>query len=65
MVSGLIGSGLDAAWLTSHPANVLRVSLDEVAEVSAQFLAPRRLVTVAVGDAEKVTAPLAGILEVE
>ena len=48
-----------------HPARLLAVTADEVAEAAAQFLAPRRLVGVAVGDAGAITAPLAAIIEVE
>jgi zinc protease len=65
MISGLLGAGLDVEWLTSHPTRVLKVGRDEVTEVAAEFLAPRNLVAVAVGDAGAITTPLAGLIEVE
>jgi predicted Zn-dependent peptidase len=65
MISNLLGGGLDVEWLTSHPARVLKVRIEDVAEVCAEFLAPRNLVGVAVGDAAAITGPLAGIIEVE
>jgi predicted Zn-dependent peptidase len=63
--SGLLGAGVELEWLTSHPARLAKVTVAEVAEVAAEFLAPRRLVGVAVGDAGAITGPLAGIVEVE
>jgi predicted Zn-dependent peptidase len=63
--SGLLGAGVELEWLASHPARLARVTVADVAEVAAQFLAPRRLVGVAVGDAGAITGPLAGIVEVE
>jgi predicted Zn-dependent peptidase len=65
MIAGLLGAGLDVEWLSSHPARVLKVGVEEVAEVAAEFMAPRNLVAVAVGDAGAVTEPLAALLEVE
>jgi len=63
--SGLLGTGVELEWLASHPLRLAKVTVAEVAEVAAEFLAPRRLVGVAVGDAGAITAPLAGIVEVE
>lgn len=63
--AGLLGVGVELEWLTSHPARLAGVTVAEVAEVAAEFLAPRRLVGVAVGDAGAITGPLAGIVEVE
>jgi zinc protease len=64
-LTALLGAGLDVDWLLAHPARLLQVSAEQVAEVAARFLAPRRLVGVAVGDAATITAPLSAILEVE
>ncbi|HST47834.1 M16 family metallopeptidase [Jatrophihabitans sp.] len=64
-VANLLGAGVELEWLSSHPARLARVTVADVAEVAAEFLAPRRLVGVAVGDAGAITAPLAGIVEVE
>jgi zinc protease len=63
--SGLLGTGVELEWLASHPARLAKVTVEQVAEVAAEFLAPRRLIGVAVGDAGAITAPLAGIVEVE
>ncbi|HJQ00883.1 MAG TPA: pitrilysin family protein [Jatrophihabitans sp.] len=65
MISNLLGSGLNVEWLSSHPARVLKVGRDEIAEVAAEFLAPRQLVAVAVGDAGAITEPLTNLIEVE
>ncbi|MEO6702242.1 MAG: pitrilysin family protein [Jatrophihabitantaceae bacterium] len=64
-ITGLIGAGLDPLWLAEHPGRILQVSAADIEQVAAQFLAPRRLVAVAVGDAGTISAPLAGILEIE
>jgi predicted Zn-dependent peptidase len=64
-ISALISAGLDVDWLSEHPARLLKVTAAEVAEAAAQFLAPRRLVSVAVGDAEQITGPLSAVTEIE
>ncbi len=64
-MAALTAAGLDTSWLISHPTNVLSVTADEVAEVAAEFLAPRNLVSVAVGDAAAITGPLAGLIGIE
>jgi predicted Zn-dependent peptidase len=63
--AALLSSGIELEWLASHPARLASVTAAEVAEAAAEFLAPRKLVGVAVGDAGAITAPLAGIIEVE
>ena len=65
IVTALLGAGLGIDWLVTHPARLATVTAAEVAEVAAKFLAPRRLIGVAVGDAGAITAPLSGLLEVE
>jgi zinc protease len=64
-IGALISAGLDIDWLTEHPVRLLKVTTAEVAEAAAQFLAPRRLVSVAVGDAQQITGPLSAVTEVE
>jgi predicted Zn-dependent peptidase len=64
-LTGLIGAGLEIDWLASHVASLQAVTIDDVAAVAAEFLAPRKLVGVAVGDAAKIVGPLAGIIDVE
>ena len=63
--AALLGAGVELEWLSSHPARLAKVTVEEVAEAAAEYLAPRKLVGVAVGDAGAITAPLAGIVEVE
>ncbi|HEY0165948.1 MAG TPA: pitrilysin family protein [Jatrophihabitans sp.] len=63
--ASLLGTGVELEWLSSHPARLAGVTVAEVAEVAAEFLAPRKLIGVAVGDASAITAGLAGIVEVE
>ena len=64
-VASLLGAGLEIDWLTNHPARLAKVTVGDVAEVAAEFLAPRRLVGVAVGDAGAITGPLARIVDLE
>jgi len=64
-LAALLSVGLDADWLIEHPARLLKVTAEQVTEAAAQFLAPRRLVSVAVGDAELITGPLSAITEIE
>ncbi len=64
-ISALAGCGLDVDWLTSHPRKLLQVTAEQVAGAAAEFLAPSKLVGVAVGDLDKISTPLARILEIE
>jgi predicted Zn-dependent peptidase len=64
-IAALLSVGLDVDWLIEHPARLLKVTAEQVAEAAAQYLAPRRLVSVAVGDAELITGPLSAITEIE
>jgi predicted Zn-dependent peptidase len=64
-LSGLFGNGLDVEWLAGHPARLSAVTVDQVAEVAAEFLAPSRLVGVAVGDASVIAEPLSRLTAVE
>lgn len=64
-ISALTASGLGVDWLISHPTRLLQVTAEEVAAAAAEFLAPRKLVGVAVGDLDKISDRLAGIVEVE
>jgi len=50
----LASTGLDVAWLRGMPRRFARVTLGDVLRVSRQHLAPGRLVTVLVGDAERI-----------
>ncbi|MFL6162756.1 MAG: M16 family metallopeptidase [Jatrophihabitantaceae bacterium] len=64
-IGALLSTGMELDWLAEHPARLLKVTAAEVAEAAAQFLAPRRLVSVAVGDAGQITGPLSAVTEIE
>jgi zinc protease len=64
-LSALFGGGLDVEWLAQHPIRLASVTIDEVAEVAAEFLAPEKLIGVAVGDAEAIADPLSRIVDAE
>jgi predicted Zn-dependent peptidase len=64
-LSVLASAGLGVDWLVSHPARLLQVSREQVAAVAERYLAPQRLVGVAVGDAGLITEPLSAIIDVE
>jgi zinc protease len=64
-LSGLLGGGLSVEWLAEHRERLGAVTIADVAEASAKFLAPSKIVAVAVGDAAQVAGPLSGILDVE
>ncbi|MGI8881652.1 MAG: M16 family metallopeptidase [Jatrophihabitans sp.] len=57
-LSQLVGVGLGPQWLIDQPVRLAGVTVEDVARVSAQYLAPARLVTVVVGDAAQVSEPL-------
>lgn len=64
-LSVLYSMGLGVDWLAGHPSRLLAVTAEQVSEVAARFLAPQRLVGVAVGDAGRITDALAAIIDVE
>ena len=47
-------SGLDARWLQAAPGRYQKVTAEDVQRVSLSHLAPSRLVTVLVGDADRI-----------
>lgn len=62
----LTAHGLDAAsWLQGLPAQYSRVTVDDVHGVAHRYLAPGRLVSVLVGDAERIVPSLEGLAPVE
>jgi len=65
MMTALIGSGLGLDWLREHPRRLATVTIDDVYEQAQRLLAPTGLVTVIVGDATSVAAPLARLGTVE
>jgi len=53
------GVGLRLEFLAEHAARLAKVTRDEVAAAAATYLAPARAVSVVLGDAGRVEAPLA------
>jgi predicted Zn-dependent peptidase len=64
-LSALVGSGLPAAWLAEHQRALAAVTVDEVQQASARYLAPTALTSVVVGDAGLVSAPLGTLAPVD
>ena len=58
-------SGLDISYLREYPAALEAVTAEQVLDAAAKYLAPARLATVIVGDAEHVTPSVERILPVE
>jgi zinc protease len=56
--------GIGPEYLRTHPQALSRVSVDEVFEASRRHLAPARLVTVLVGDAERIGDAVQALTEV-
>jgi zinc protease len=57
-LSALIGSGLPAGWLVEHQQALAAVTVDQVQEVSARYLAASALTAVVVGDADRIAGQL-------
>ncbi len=57
-LSALLGAGLPAEWLTEHQQALAAVTVDEVRQAAARYLAPTALTGVVVGDAERVADAL-------
>jgi predicted Zn-dependent peptidase len=53
-LSSLASAGIGVEYLRDHPAALARVNPADVQAVSARVLAPSRLVTILVGDADKI-----------
>ncbi|MGX7670035.1 M16 family metallopeptidase [Plantactinospora sp. DSM 117369] len=61
VASAYAGSGLRLEFLAEHAARLAKATRDDVATAAAKYLAPARAVTVVLGDAGQVEAPL-GVL---
>jgi predicted Zn-dependent peptidase len=57
--------GLRLDYLRDYSSALAKATREQVAEVAARFLAPSRAITVVLGDAAKVEAPLAALTTVE
>jgi predicted Zn-dependent peptidase len=55
------GFGLRLDYLAEHAARLAKVTVDDVAEAAAQYLAPARAVSVVLGDAERIEPSLAAL----
>ncbi len=64
MLTALLASGLGPEWLQQHAQRLAGVTVAEVREQAARFLAPSHLVTVVVGDASIIGPELATLDEV-
>jgi predicted Zn-dependent peptidase len=64
-LSALLPTGLGLDWLREHPRRLAAVTVDEVREAAARFLAPARLVSVLLGDASVVTESVSSLVPVE
>ena len=64
-LSALVGTGLPADWLAAHQQALAAVTVPEVREAAARYLAPGGLTAVVVGDAEHVEQPLQALGPVE
>jgi predicted Zn-dependent peptidase len=58
------GFGLRLDYLAEHSARLAKATRDDVAAAAAHYLAPAKAVTVVLGDAERVAAPLSALAEV-
>jgi predicted Zn-dependent peptidase len=65
LASRYAGFGLRLDYLTDYAAKLAAVTRDEVAAAAARYLAPSAAVTVVLGDAERVYAPLAALTAVQ
>jgi predicted Zn-dependent peptidase len=63
-LSALTASGLGVSWLRDSPKALAGVTVDQVLEAAARYLAPARLTTVLVGDVEQVEGPVSRLLPV-
>lgn len=61
----LAAFGLDLDYLRGLPEAVAKVTVEDVLEASARWLAPSGLVTVLVGDASEIEQPVSRLAEVE
>jgi zinc protease len=63
-LSALAVFGLGLDWVIEHPRRLAAIGVDEVSAAAAEFLAPARLTSVVVGDAQTITEPLAVLVPV-
>lgn len=64
-LSQLAGAGLRLEWLKEHAAALQRVTVEDVLEAAARWLAPSVLTPVLVGDAATVAGRVGALVDVE
>lgn len=64
-LSALAAFGLGLEWITGHPSRLLATTVEDVSAAAARFFAPAQLTGVVVGDAARITTPLAALGAVE
>ena len=63
-LSALTASGLGVQWLRDSPAALAEVTVEQVLDAAARYLAPELLTCVLVGDAAEVEGPVSRVLGV-
>jgi zinc protease len=63
-LSGLAAFGVGVDWIAEQPARLGKVNVEAVSAAAAEFFAPARLASVIVGDAERITASVAGLVPI-
>jgi predicted Zn-dependent peptidase len=64
-LSALSAFGLGLDWIASHPSRLLATSVEQVSAAAARYFAPTHLTAVVVGDADRISAPLAALGPIE
>ncbi len=64
-LAGLAAFDLGLEWIAGHPGRLLATSVEQVSAAAARFFAPSAFASVAVGDANAIAGPLAGLGAVE
>lgn len=64
-VTLLAAAGLDVSFLRTHPQALAAVTVEDVLDVSARYLAPAGLTSVLVGDAAVIAEPVSRLLALE
>jgi predicted Zn-dependent peptidase len=65
MLSMLAGADLGIDYLRDYPKQLEAVTVEDVQEAAATWLAPTRLTTVLVGDVSVISEPLRTLVEIE
>jgi predicted Zn-dependent peptidase len=63
-LADLLFRGLEVSWMRDHPADLMRVSPEDVREAARTVFAPTRLVWTVLGDADVLHHPLSQLTPV-